>query len=417
MPRPSALDAVRLTAGRPRLLINRRALLFNLRQIRSFVGEGVRVCAVVKAEAYGHGAAGVVDVLTNFYTPQMPAPAVDALAVASLAEGEVLPELEVPIFVLRPVECVYLGDNRAELEDALRRGFILSLISTAAVDDVARIADRLKVRASVQVVLDTGMTREGCDHASFRKVIAAVLARPNLRLAAIGTHFTDGELEHEPYNDEQLRMFHETVDPLLPYLPPNLIKHAGNSGGTFFCEDEALDMVRPGLALYGIDPTCRPCTERPLRPVAKWTAPILSIREVKPGTTAGYNRTWRATKATRIGLVPVGYADGYPRALSNRAVVRVAAPPALDIAPQRDAFCPVVGRVSMDYLTVDLASAPWAQPGDEVILLDDDPTSPCSAYVLSQQCETVPYELLCNIGARVVRVGVNPSDAEMAAGS
>lgn len=415
MPRPSALDTVRLTAGRPRLLVNRRALLFNLRQIRSYIADSVRVCAVVKADAYGHGAAGVVDVLTNFYTPQVPAPAVDAIAVASLAEGEALPELEVPVFVLRPVECVYLGDNRAELEDALRRGFILSLISTAAVDDVARLAERLKVRAGVQVMLDTGITREGCEPASFRKVIAAVLARPNLRLAAIGTHFTDGELEHEPYNDEQLRMFHETVDPLLPYLPPNLIKHAANSGGSFFCEDEALDMIRPGLAVYGIDPGGRACTDRPLRPVAKWTAPILSIRDVRAGTTAGYNRTWRATKATRLGLVPVGYADGYPRALSNRAVVRIPAPPALDIAPQHDAFCPVVGRVSMDYLTVDLARAPWAQPGDEVILLDDDPTSPCSAYGLAEQCGMIPYELLCNIGSRIVRVGVNPSDAEMSA--
>ena len=397
------------------MLVNRRAMLFNLRQIRSFVGEGMRICAVVKADAYGHGAPGVVDVLTNFYTPQMPAPAVDAVAVASLAEGEILPEVDVPVFVLRPVECVYLGSNRFELEEALRRGFVLSLISTAAVDDVARIADRLKIRASVQVMLDTGMTREGCDPAGFRKVIAAILARPNLRLAAIGTHFTDGELEHEPYNDEQLRMFHETVDPLLPYLPPNLIKHAANSGGSFFCEDLALDMVRPGLALYGIDPTLRPCTDRPLRPVAKWTAPILSVRDVKAGTTAGYGRTWRATKATRIGLIPVGYADGYPRALSNQAVVRIAAPPALDIAPQPDAFCPVVGRVSMDYLTVDLAAAPWAQPGDEVTLMDDDPTSPCSVYGLAQKCGTVPYELLCNIGERIIRVGVNPSDAEMSA--
>ena len=416
MPRPSALDTVRLTAGRPRLLINRRAMLFNLRQVRTFAGEGVKVCAVVKADAYGHGARGVVDVLTNFYTPQVPAPAVDAIAVASLAEAEMLPEIEVPIYVMRPVECVYVGSNRLELEEAMQRGVVLSVISTAAVDDISRLAERLGIRAAVQVILDTGMTREGCEPASFRKVIASILARPSLRLAAIGTHLTDGEHEHEPYSDEQLRMFHETVDPLLPYLPSNLIKHAANSGGTFFCEDDTLDMIRPGLAIYGIDPTGSPSFDRPLRPVAKWTAPILSIRDVKPGTSAGYNRSWRATNSTRLGLVPVGYADGYPRALSNRAVVRIAAPPSLDTAPLRDAFCPVVGRVSMDYLTIDLATAPWAHPGDEVILLDDDPSSPCSAYALADQCGTIPYELLCNIGSRIIRVIVNPSDAEMSAG-
>lgn len=415
MPRHSALDTVRLTAGRPRLLVNRRALLFNLRQIRTFAGEGVRVCAVVKADAYGHGARGVVDVLTNFYTPQMPAPAIDAVAVASLAEAEALPDIDVPIFVLRPVECVYLGDNRAELEDALRRGVILSLISTAAVDDVSRLAERLGVRANVQVMLDTGMMREGCDVAQFRKVIASVLARPSLSLRAIGTHFTDGESAEEPYSDEQLRMFHETVDPLLPYLPPGIIKHAGNSGGTFFCEDDTLDMVRPGLALYGLDPTCRPSVDRPLRPVAKWTAPLLSLRDAAAGSTVGYNRTWRAGNPTRLGLVPVGYADGYPRSLSNRAVVRLPAPATVDGVPPRDAFCPVVGRVSMDYMTIDLTNAPWAHPGDEVVLLDDDPTSPCSAYALADMTGTIPYEILCNIGPRIVRVGANPTDAEMTA--
>src|SRR5687768_16517183 len=121
MPRPSALDTVRLTAGRPRLLINRRALLFNVRQVRTFAGEAMKVCAVVKADAYGHGARGVVDVLTNFFTPSLPAPAVDAVAVASLAEAAALPDLDVPILVLRPVECVYVGSNRAELEEAIRR--------------------------------------------------------------------------------------------------------------------------------------------------------------------------------------------------------------------------------------------------------------------------------------------------------
>ena len=409
----SALDTVRLTAGRPRLLINRRALLFNVRQIRTFAGEPMKVCAVVKADAYGHGARGVVDVLTNFFTPSLPAPAVDAVAVASLAEAAALPDLDVPILVLRPVECVYVGSNRSELEEAMRRGVVLSVISTAAVDDVSRLAERMRIRASVQVMLDTGMTREGCDAASFRKVIASVLARPSLRLTAIGTHLTDGEHEHESYSDEQLRMFHETVDPLLPYLPKTLVKHAANSGGTFFAEDDTLDMVRPGLALYGLDPTGAPSIDRPLRPVAKWTAPILHVRDVTPGTFAGYNHTWRATRATRIGLVPVGYADGYPRALSNRAVVRIPAPVMPEGLLARDAFCPVVGRVSMDYLTIDLANAPWAQPGDEVTLLDDDPVSRCSAYALAEQCGTIPYEILCNIGSRIVRVGVNPSDAEM----
>ena len=409
MPKPTALDTVRQTSGRPRLLINRRAILSNVRKLRAAAGEGTRLCGVVKADAYGHGAVGVADVLTNFYTGELPAPAVDALAVATIAEAEQLDDVEVPVLVLRPVECVYLGDNRAELEAAVSRGFVLSIISAAAADDVARVAERLGMRANVQIMLDTGMTREGCDAAVFREVVAAAVNRPSLRLAAIGTHFTDGEAVHDPYNDEQLRLFHEAIDPILPYLPAGVIKHAANSGGAFFAEDDSLDMVRPGLSLYGIDPTLRPDVARPLRPVAKWTAPLLSLRDVPAGTSVGYGRDWTAPRATRIGLVPCGYADGYPRALGNRSVVRIASPE--QATP--DAFCPVVGRVSMDYLTIDLANAPWAAAGEEVVLLDDDPRSRCSAYVLAEQAGTIPYELLCHIGPRVARVGVNPSDSEM----
>ena len=411
MPKPFALDVVRQTAGRPRLLVNRRALLANVRKLRAAAGENTRLCAVVKADAYGHGASGVADVLTNFYTNDLPAPAADAFAVATIAEAEQLGDVEVPVMVLRPVECVYLGDNRAELEAAISRGFVLSIISAAAADDVARIAERLDMRANVQIMLDTGMSREGCDANDFREVVAAAVNRPSLRLAAVGTHFSDGELEHDAYNDEQLRLFHEALDPILPYLPAGVIKHAANSGGTFFSEDDSLDMVRPGLSLYGIDPTGRPSAARALRPAAKWTAPLLTVRDLPAGATVGYGRTWRAARETRIGLVPVGYADGYPRSLGGRSVVRVDAP--ADDATARDAYCPVVGRVSMDYLTVDLTPAPWAAAGDSVTLLDDDPLSRCSAYALAEAAGTIPYELFCNIGPRVLRVGVNPTDAEM----
>ena len=408
----SALDAIRQTAGKPRLLVNRRALLSNVKRLRLSAGEGVRLCAVVKADAYGHGAPAVADVLTNFYTSDLPAPAADAFAVATVAEAEALGEVEVPVFVLRPVECVYLGDNRHDLENAVSRGFVLSIISAAAADDVARVAERLGTRANVQIVVDTGMNREGCDAACLREVVAAAVNRPALRLAAVGTHLTDGELEHEPYNDEQLRLFHEALDPILPYLPAGVLKHAANSGGTFFAEDDSMDMVRPGLALLGVDPTGRPDVGRPLRPVARWTAPILSTRDLPAGSAVGYSRTWRADRATRLGLIPVGYADGYPRALGNRSVVRVVAP---EDHAGGDAFCPVVGRVSMDYITVDLAAAPWARAGDEAILLDDDPHSPCSATALASAAGTIAYELFCGIGSRVQRVSVNPSDAEMAA--
>jgi alanine racemase len=157
--------------------------------------------------------------------------------------------------------------------------------------------------------------------------------------------------------------------------------------------------VRPGLSLSGIDPACRPCMERPLRPVLKWTAPLIGIRAVPAGTTVGYGQTFTANQPMRIGLLPVGYADGYLRQFSNRAVVIIQGRPA-----------PVIGRVSMDLTTIDLTQFPQANIGDEVTLLDDDPLSPASVYKLAEWGQTIPYEILCRIGPRVRRLVVEPPE-------
>ncbi|MEL7240622.1 MAG: alanine racemase, partial [Planctomycetota bacterium] len=219
-------------------------------------GQHVKLCGVIKADAYGHGAAGVADLLTNFYTPDLPAPAADVLAVATLEEALALPDLDVPVMVLRPAECVYLGDNRHALEAGLRRNVVVSVISAAGAEDVGRLAETLGLRASVQVMLDTGMHREMCPPEDFADVVAAVRRHAALQLVGVGTHFTDGELEDEPFSDEQLRHFHDAIDPIVESLPATIWKHAANSGGTFFTDDDELNMVRPGLAMYGIDPTC-----------------------------------------------------------------------------------------------------------------------------------------------------------------
>src|SRR5207237_3319377 len=136
------------------------------------------------------------------------------------------------------------------------------------------------------------------------------------------------------------------------------------------------DMVRPGLALYGIDPSGKPSIDRSLRPVMKWTAPLISVRDVPAGTSVGYGQTFTAPRDLRVGLVPVGYADGYCRAFSNRADMLVCGVP-----------CPVIGRVSMDLTTIDLSRVPHAMTGDEVTILDDDPLSPTSVYHLAKLAE------------------------------
>ena len=385
------------TLGEPRALISRSALLHNAAVVRRAVPAGTRVCAILKADAYGHGATIVADALCNYSACASDAPAVDALAVANIDEAALLPDVKLPIVVFRPLENAFLGRQRGKLEEAVRFGWVLTLCSTAGAEDLARIAVACGRRAMVQVMVDTGMTRAGVDLGHLTELLRKIESRPSLRLVGVCTHFSNADDPRCGHTAEQLERFRRGTDPLHEIFRGKVLRHAANSGATFFLPMSHFDMVRPGIALYGIDPTGRPDSSRALRPVLKWTAPIVGVRTIRKGIGVGYGQTWQAPRDTRIGLVPIGYADGYPRCFSNRASVLVHGKP-----------CPVVGRVSMDLTTIDLGELPHAQVGDEVTLLDNDPLSPVSVYALAKWADTIPYEIFCRIGQRVQRVAVAP---------
>jgi alanine racemase len=284
---------------------------------------------------------------------------------------------------------------------------VLTLCSPAAADDLARIAIACGRRAAVQVMVDSGMTRSGVSPEDLPELLRKIESRPSLRLVGLCTHFASADEPGSGFAAEQLARFTGATDAcpregaLAEFGPtqPRVLRHAANSGAIFFLPESHLDMVRPGLCLYGVDPLGKACMDRPLRPALKWTAPLVGVKEVPSGATVGYGQTWRALRRSRVGLVPVGYADGYSRSFSNKAVVMVHNRPA-----------PVIGRVSMDLTTVDLTEVPQAVVGDEVTLLDSDPLSPASVYRLAQWDQTIPYEVLCRIGPRVRRVAYDPED-------
>lgn len=388
------MDA-RLSLGEPRVLISREALLHNASVIRRTVGPSVKVCAMVKADAYGHGASIVADTLANFSTRRYEAPLVDAMAVASIDEAERLPHTVLPIHILRPVENCFLGRQRSHIEQAIRMGWILTLCSPSGAEDVSRIATSIGKRAAVQIMVDTGMTRSGVSPEELGDVIETINARASLRLMGLATHFSCAEDAGGEVTGQQLALFRQSADWCATRITGKVLLHAANSAGVFFRPEAHLDMVRPGIALYGIDPTLSPSSERVLKPALKWTAPLVQIHGVDGGTAVGYGQTWRAPGDTRIGVVPVGYADGYPRCLSNRGVMMVQGVP-----------CPVVGRVSMDLVTIDLANCPNAVLGDEVIIIDSDPLSPASVYEVARAAGTIPYEITAGIGQRIHRVAV-----------
>jgi len=389
------------TLGEPRALISRSALLHNAAVIRRSLPPTTRLCAILKADAYGHGAWIVADALCNYSTGASDSPAVDAIAVANVDEAASLPAISLPILIFRPLENAFLGRQRSKLEEAVRNSWVLTLCSIAGAEDLARIAIACGKRASVQVMVDTGMTRAGVDLSHLPELLHRIGSRPSLRLVGICMHFSNAEEPRSAHSVEQLTRFRRGTDLLADAFGGKVARHAANSGALFFQPASHLDMVRPGIALYGIDPIGRPSLDRPLRPVMKWTAPLVGIRTVRKGTGVGYGQTWQAHRETRVGLLPVGYADGYPRCFSNKAVVLIQGRPA-----------PVVGRVSMDLTTVDLGEVPQAQVGDEVTLLDNDPLSPVSVYALAKWADTIPYEIFCRIGQRVQRVAVAPEGWE-----
>jgi alanine racemase len=379
--------------GEPVATISRSALMHNAAVIRRGVGRGVKICAVVKANAYGHDASIVADALANYSSNDFDIPSVDAFAVADLDEAIALPAIPQPVLILRPVENAFVGRQRAKIETAIRNNWWLTVASPTAADDIARIAVATGRRAHLHIMVDTGMNRAGVSIDNLDALLQRIADRSSLRLAGLYTHFSNSEETDSPFTIEQLALFLDKTDLLV-------------AGAIFLTPPSHLDLVRPGLSLYGIDPMGQPSTDRPLRPVMKWTAPLIGIRDIRKGDTVGYNQTWKAEHDTRVGLVPIGYADGYGRLFSNRGVMLIHGCPA-----------PVIGRVSMDFTTLDLSKVPMSSVGDEVIVMDSDPISAASVYKLADWAGTIPYEIFCNIGPRIRRLAVDPTDGqEVAAG-
>jgi alanine racemase len=387
--------------GEPTARISRSNLIHNAAVIRRAVGRGVKICAVVKANAYGHDASIVVDALANFSTNDFGVPSVDAFAVADLEEALSLPVVPQPVLILRPVENAFLGRQRNRIETAIRNGWWLTVASPTAADDIARIAVATGRRAHLHIMLDTGMNRAGVTVDQLDRLLERIRSRASLRLAGLYTHFANSEDGEHPFNVEQLANFLDKTDAIYDCGNGHIARHAANSGAIFFTPPAHLDMVRPGLSLYGIDPQGTPDIGRPLKPVLRWTAPLIGIRDIPKGQTIGYGQTWKAEKETRVGLVPIGYADGYLRVFSNRGLMQVHGCPA-----------PVIGRVSMDLTTIDLSQVPMTHVGDEVVVMDSDPLSAVSVYRLAEWGSTIPYEILSRIGSRVKRVAVDPMDGD-----
>ena len=369
--------------GYIRAEISASALRHNIAQVRSCLGPRVLLCPVVKANAYGHGIEQVVPVLRE---------SADMLGVAICSEAVALRRLGWHRPVLQLVTAG--GLNSDDLAQLVAMGVTLTLSTLEEVKLLKEAAGKAHRACQVHVKIDSGMSRGGAPIESAPAVVAAAREAEFLQLAGLYTHFASADEADKEPTRWQMSRFLEAVDRCGGR--DELLLHAANSAGVMDLPETHLDLVRPGIALYGMAPSATIHRKLDLRPALRLTAPIMLIKDVPAGARTGYGLAWRFDRPARIAVVPVGYADGYCRALSNVASMRL-----------RGVDCPVRGRVSMDQTVIEITGVAGAKVGEHVEIISSEPGAPHSAASLARQAGTLHYEVLSRLGDRITRVLVD----------
>ncbi len=357
----------------------------NLATLRRAIGSKARIYAVVKADAYGHGAVPVALTL---------APLCDALAVSLVEEGFELRSagLRHPIVVLG---AFYNRHHPEVLEEDLTP----VVYDPADLDRFSAAAVRRGARVEVHIKVDTGMSRLGVSVADLPRVLERAAALPGLAIVGLCTHFPSADGV-----DPQPTM--AALDGFLPCVAAArahtsggpLIAHAANSAAAVRFASARLDAVRPGLALYGAMPSSVVALAG-IQPALRLISRVMALHDVPAGTGVSYGGLWRAARPSRIATLPIGYADGYPKHVRGAEVL---------IRGQR---APIVGAVCMDMLMVDVTDVPGAALGDQATLIGPDGVERITADDLAAWAGTISYEILCGISKRVPRHYVGATEA------
>ena len=341
---------------------------------------GAELCAVVKADAYGHGA------------PACAAAALRGgatwLAVAAATEAEEVRSAEPEA---RLLTMGALGD--AELDAALRADSDVAVWHPGFLEAVATVGETLGVTPRVHVKYDTGMGRLGeRDARVVSELLRLAAVEPRVELAGLWTHFATADEPGSSFFGEQLVRFAELAEAARKEYP-NLVVHAANSAATLRDPASHFDMVRCGVAIYGLDPFQESPFARDLEPALELRSYVAGVKRFERGASAGYGQVWRASSETRVGVLPIGYGDGVRRSLTNNGDVLVAG-----------GRYPIVGTVSMDNLTIDLGRDTEVSPGEPATLIGVQGEQRILAEEVARRLGTINYEVTTGISPRVPRV-------------
>ena len=359
----------------------------NFRTVQKHVGADVTVCAVVKADAYGHGAVECSRALE--------AEGARWLGVTSLDEAIPLREAGVRASIL-----LMTGFWRGEETEIVRLHLTPTVWEPWHIESIENAAAALDVRHPVHLKVDTGMGRLGVSVDQLPALLEKLGAARHLSLEGVSTHLADSEVMDAPSVAEQERRFDTALRMVREAgMQPSLV-HMANTGAVISRRETWNTMVRPGVALYGyflpFQRAGREVSGRtlrlPVKPILTWKTRILSLRDFGANQALGYGGTYVTKAPAHVAVLPVGYADGYNRQLSNRGRVIV-----------RGHYAPIVGRISMDLTLVDVTGIPGVAVGDEVILLGSCEGLSVDALEHAELANSTPYEILCNISKRVPR--------------
>jgi alanine racemase len=359
--------------------IDAEAVRANCARLASELADGAELCAVVKADGYGHGA----DICANAAL----AGGATRLAVATAGEAEQIGRR------FQHVPLLTMGALTAEEVDAATSAG--SELAVWREDFMRLVAERARAHgypARVHVKFDSGMGRLGNRSAEEVVALARACAEdPNLQLTGLWTHFATADEPDSDYFDEQLSRFDEVVAAVRADHP-DVIAHAANSAAVLRDKRSHYDMARCGVAVYGLDPFQRDPAEHGLQPALSLCSYVADVKRICAGESVGYGRRWKAPVDTWVGVIPLGYGDGVRRALTNNADVLVG-------GERR----PLVGTVSMDNVTIDLGSETDVVSGDEAVLIGRQGDESILAEEVARRLETINYEVTCAISPRVPR--------------
>lgn len=369
-------------AQRPTLAeIHLGAITKNVQRIRERV-HPAEVMAVVKADAYGHGAIPVAQAALSAGATQ--------LAVALLEEGRELRRAQITAPIL-----VFGGFFEKQIDGFIANDLQFTLYDLRLAEIMARRAQALGRVAQAHVKIDTGMGRVGLLPNEAIETILAMAKLPNLELVGLCTHFASSDSRDKTYAHRQLELFKSIVQQLTNYDLHFKYLHAANSGAILDLPQSYFNLVRPGVMMYGYYPSRETSASIPLEPAMTLRTKVLHVKHVPAETFISYNSLFQTRAATTIATLPLGYADGLPRRLSNNFEVLV-----------RGKRCPLVGRVCMDQVMIDLGDMKNVQIGEDVVLLGKQGDEEISIYDWCRRLETIPYEVTCGISKRVARIYV-----------